>query len=78
MTLADESHRSRLQGLGPVATAKRRECGLHAVAESGGLADWCVMIRGDVDVRTAQVSGESPLQPRRHPPVLGEHDDGAR
>jgi hypothetical protein len=36
------------------------------------------MVRGYVDVLAAQVLGERPLQPGRHPPVLGEHDDGAR
>jgi hypothetical protein len=36
------------------------------------------MIHGDVNVRTAQVPGECPLEPGRHPPVIGEHDDSAR
>ena len=36
------------------------------------------MVRGDVDMRAAQVPGERPLKPWRHPPIIGEHDDGAR
>jgi hypothetical protein len=36
------------------------------------------MVHGDVDVRAAQIPGECPLKPGRHPPVIGEHDDGAR
>jgi hypothetical protein len=28
-------------------------------------------------MRTAQVPGKRPLQAGRHPPVIGEHDDGA-
>ena len=61
-----------------MSPAKQRERGLHAVGEPGGLADRCVMVRGDVDVRAAQVPGECPLKPGRHPPIIGEHDDGAR
>jgi len=36
------------------------------------------MVHGDVDVRTPQVPGECPLEPWRHPPIIGEHDDRAR
>jgi hypothetical protein len=66
-------HRTEL-----VVTAKRRERSLHAVAKPGGGPDRRVMIRGDVDVRTAQVPGECTLKPWRHSPVIGEHDDRAR
>ena len=76
--MADESHRLRQQGTNLAVTLKRRERSLHAVAEQGGLADRSVMIHGDVDVRTGQVPGECPLEPGRHPSVIGEHDDSAR
>ncbi len=36
------------------------------------------MVRGDVDVRTAQIPGQCPLEPGRHPPVIGQHDHSAR
>jgi len=51
---------------------------VHAVGESAGLADRCVVVAGHIDMRTVQVPGECPLQAGRHPPVIGEHDDGAR
>jgi hypothetical protein len=51
---------------------------VHTVAEPGGLADRRVMVGGHIDMRTAQVPGKRPLQAGRHPPVIGEHDDGAR
>src|SRR3954453_1145187 len=60
-----------------LVAAKQRERGLHGVGEPGGLADRCAMVRRHVDMRAPQVPGECPLQPGWHPPVLGQHDDGA-
>ena len=47
------SHRSRQLETRFVIDAEHRERALHAVEEPGGLADRCVMIPGDVDVRSS-------------------------